>query len=70
MRDPDQLDISKHHARTLAAVVEKHFDPRGLELVVQAVGGSPDRVAAVVADGGDRDTKWRQGLGWRRRPRG
>ncbi len=38
VRNADQLQISKHHARTLAAVVQQHLDPGGLELVVQPVG--------------------------------
>ena len=63
VRNADQLEISKHHARTLAAVVEQHFDPGRFELVVQAVGQRPDGVAAVVADRRDRHGERRQRLG-------
>ena len=59
----DQLEISKHHARTLAAVVEQHVDAGRLELVVQPVGERPDGFAAVVADRGDRHGERRQRLG-------
>src|ERR1700681_4707694 len=55
MRDADELQISKHHARTLAAVVQEYLDPGVVEPVVQGIGQGPDRLATVVADGGDRD---------------
>ncbi len=60
MRNADQLEISKHHARTLAAVVQQHFHARGLEFVVQLVGQRLDAFAAIVADGGDGHGERRQ----------
>jgi MYXO-CTERM domain-containing protein len=55
VRNPDQLEVSKHHARALAPVVEQDVDPRGGQLVVQPVGGSTNRLASIVAYSGDGD---------------
>ena len=60
VRDADQLQISKHHARPLAAVVQQHFDPRRREFVVQLVGQRLDAFVAVVADGRDGHGERRQ----------
>ena len=38
VRNADQLEVCKHHARPLTAIVEKHLDPGRLELVVELVG--------------------------------
>src|SRR4051812_15368249 len=46
MRDADQLEVSKHHARTLAAIIEQHVDARMRQLLVEPIGGDADRVAA------------------------
>ena len=65
VRNADQLEISKHHARTLAAIVEQHFDAGRLELVVQRIGRRPHSLAAVVAHRRDRHGE----RGQRLRPR-
>ena len=62
VRNADQLEISKHHARALAAIVEQHFDAGRLELVVQRVGRRPDALVAVVAHRRDRHRERRQRL--------
>src|SRR6266446_9994353 len=63
VRNSEQLKISKHHARPLAAVVEKDFGAKRFELVVQLIRDGPDLAAAVIADGrdGDGERRHRQG---------
>src|SRR6185437_8618419 len=59
VRHADQLEVSKHYARALAAVVEQYLDARRLEGFVQAIGLIAHDLAAIVADRGDRDRERR-----------
>src|SRR5207237_507058 len=62
MRNADQLEVSKHHARPFAAIIEQHFDTGGGKSVMQIVGRPTNGVAAIVADRRDGDGERRQRL--------
>src|ERR1700694_901440 len=63
VRNSQQLQISKHHARALAAVIEEDFDAKRFELIVQLVRHGTNLTAAVIPDGrnGDGKRRHRQG---------
>src|SRR5439155_25147182 len=49
MRNADQLEIGKHYARTLSAIVEQHVGTGGLKLGMQALCQRAYGIAAIQA---------------------
>src|SRR6185369_14014941 len=55
---PDQLEISKHHAWPLVAIVQQNFDAGGGELVMQLLCLCPHLGVLAPPDRRDGDLEW------------
>ncbi len=59
VRHADQFPVAQHHARTLAAVIQRHIHACGDEFGVERVRRLAHGLAAVITDGADHGSERR-----------